>query len=206
MEKNRRPIAARSTALAQTLTDYLVSKSISPNLISIISIPFAILGAAALLYLPGWLGHVLCAVGIQLRLLCNLLDGMVAIKAGKSSDLGALFNEFPDRVADSILIVALGYAASWGELGWLGALAAALTAYIRIFGGSIGLAQDFRGPMAKQHRMAIMTLACLLGAIEVTWFSTSYILITASVVIAVGSLITCYTRTMAIARQLQKSP
>lgn len=205
MEKNRRPIAARSSALAQVLTDFLVAKSASPNLISIASIPFAILGATALLCLPGWMGDVLCAVGIQLRLLCNLLDGMVAIKAGKSSELGALFNEFPDRVADSILIVALGYAAGCGELGWLGALGAALTAYIRLFGGSLGLTQDFRGPMAKQHRMAIMTAACLLGAIEVVWFNTHYALATASVVIAIGSFITCYTRTMAITRQLQGS-
>jgi phosphatidylglycerophosphate synthase len=205
MEKNRRPIAARSSALAQVLTDYLVSKSVSPNQISISSIPFAILGAVALLYMPGWIGHVFCAVAIQLRLLCNLLDGMVAIKAGKSSDLGALFNEFPDRVADSVLIVALGYAAGWSEWGWLGALAAALTAYIRLFGGSIGLTQDFRGPMAKQHRMAIMTVACLLGAVEGSWLQTNYVLRTASVMIALGSFITCYTRTIAIARQLRKS-
>ena len=49
-------------------------------------------------------------------------------------------------------------------LGWLGALLAALTAYVRVFGGSLGFAQDFRGPLAKQQRMAVLTVACVVGA------------------------------------------
>ena len=91
---------------------------------------------------------------------------MVAVEGGKKSALGPLYNEFPDRIADSLLIVALGYAIGWPSLGWFGALAAALTAYIRVFGGSLGLPQDFRGPMAKQQRMAALTLACVVGAAE----------------------------------------
>ena len=86
---------------------------------------------------------------------------MVAIEGGKQSPLGMLYNEFPDRIADSLLIVALGYVISLPWIGWLGALAAMATAYIRVFGGALGLAQDFRGPMAKQHRMAVMTAGCL---------------------------------------------
>ncbi len=83
---------------------------------------------------------------IQLRLLCNLLDGMVAVEGGRGSPVGALYNEFPDRVADTLLIVALGYAAGAGWLGWAGALAAAFTAYVRVFGGRFGQAQDFAVP------------------------------------------------------------
>ena len=66
-----------------------------------------------------------------------------------------LYNEVPDRVADSLFLVALGYAIGMPWLGWLAALAAAVTAYIRVLGGTFGLAQDFRGPLAKQHRMAV---------------------------------------------------
>ncbi len=80
---------------------------------------------------------------------------MVAIEGGKKSKVGVLYNEVPDRVADSLFIVALGYAIGTPWLGWLAALAAAVTAYIRVLGGTFGLAQDFRGPMAKQHRMAV---------------------------------------------------
>jgi phosphatidylglycerophosphate synthase len=45
---------------------------------------------------------VATAACIQLRLLCNLLDCMVAIEGGKSAPTGALFNEMPDRFADPL--------------------------------------------------------------------------------------------------------
>jgi phosphatidylglycerophosphate synthase len=157
-----------------------------------------------LLAIPGWVGLVVCALGVQLRLLCNLLDGMVAIEGGKRSVLGQLYNEFPDRVADAVLLVALGYAAGAPWLGWLAALLAAYTAYIRAFGASLGMPQDFRGPMAKPHRMAAMTLGCLLGAIEVALNGTGYALLVAVAVIAAGTLATCVTRTRALAASLQR--
>lgn len=149
---------------------------------------------------------LICALCIQGRLICNLLDGMVAIEGGKKSVLGALYNEFPDRIADSIFIIALGYATPFPFLGWLGALAAALTAYVRVFGGSLGLPQDFRGPMAKQHRMAVMTLACVLGAVENHLYATGWALLAGLAMIALGSLLTCITRTLAMARLLRSAP
>jgi phosphatidylglycerophosphate synthase len=116
---------------------------------------------------------------------------------------GRLYNEFPDRITDSLLIVALGYACGTAWLGWLGALLALATAYVRVFGGSLGLAQDFGGVMAKQQRMAVLTLACVIGAAELFWHSARWALLAAAVLIAAGSLITCVTRTRAIAAQLR---
>lgn len=200
---SRRPIAARSTQWAKNMSAVLARADVTPNQISVASIGFAILGAAALLGQVHWPGLVACAVCIQGRLVCNLLDGMVAIEGGKQSALGVIYNEFPDRIADSVLIVALGYATPYPALGWLGALAAALTAYIRVFGGSLGLVQDFRGPMAKQHRMAVMTIGCLSGAVESLVLGSHVALLVSVVIIAVGSLVTCITRTLAISAQLK---
>lgn len=163
---------------------------------------FAFAGALFLLWVPAPAGPIGCALAIQGRLACNLLDGMVAVEGGRKSPLGQVYNEFPDRIADSLLIVTLGYAIELPALGWLGALAAALTAYIRVFGGSLGLAQDFRGPMAKQHRMAVMTAGCVIGALESAIAGTAYALTAAAVVIAAGSIVTCVTRTLAIAARL----
>jgi phosphatidylglycerophosphate synthase len=100
--------------------------------------------------------------------------------------------------------VALGYAAGYPWLGWLGALLAALTAYVRVFGGSLGQPQDFRGPMAKQHRMAVVTGACLIGAVEMYGNGTRYSLVLAAAVIAIGSLLTCINRTRSIATRLRE--
>ena len=99
----------------------------------------------------------------------------------------------------------MGYAVGWPALGWFGALAAALTAYVRVFGGSLGFAQDFRGPIAKQQRMAVLTAACVVGAAEWLFTGTHYALIAAAVIIAAGSVVTCVTRTLAIVAQLRGS-
>ena len=148
-------------------------------------------------------GLIAAAACIQLRLVCNLIDGMVAIEGGKRSPVGAIYNEFPDRIADSLLLVALGYAAGIAWLGWLCALLAALTAYIRVFGGSVGLAQDFSGVMAKPRRMAMLTAACVAGAVELPLWHTLRSLEVAAWLIAAGSLITCFTRTAHLAEGLK---
>ena len=72
-----------------------------------------------------------------------------------------------------------------------------------MLGGTLGLAQDFRGPQAKPHRMAVMTAGCLLGVIEWAWRSEAQVLRLALGVIAVGTIVTCGTRLAAISRQLQ---
>ena len=202
-EDDRRPLASRNTGWARGIAAALARSAITPNQISVASVRFAGAGAAALLLLPAPAGPLLAALGIQLRLLCNLFDGMVAIEGGKQTAAGALYNEFPDRIADSLLIVALGYAAGLPWLGWCGALLAALTAYVRQTGAGLGLGHDFRGPMAKQQWMFVMTAGCLVAAAAPIWAWASQALALATVVIAAGSLLTCLTRTRAIARRLR---
>lgn len=201
---NRRPLKSRSSGWARRCAAALAATGVSPNAVSVASIAFAVAGAAVLIEWKSPWAYVVCALAVQLRLLCNLLDGMIAIEGGKGSVLGNLYNEFPDRIADSIFIVALGYAAGIPELGWFGALAAALTAYVRATGGALGLPQDFRGPMAKPHRMAAMTVGCLAAAIELATHGTAYALAVAAWVIAVGATLTCVTRTVAIAKRLRE--
>jgi phosphatidylglycerophosphate synthase len=209
-DKNRRQLTTRSAGWARWLANCIVKSNITPNQISVLSIAPALAGAWMLA--ASHLGAspqgawmlVLVVVCIQLRLLCNMLDGMVAIEGGKQSSVGVLYNEIPDRSADSLFIVALGYAIAIPWLGWLGALLAAKTAYIRVLGGANGLAQDFRGPMAKQHRMFAMSLGCLIGAAELHFNGSMNALNITAYVIAIGAGITCITRTLAIAKQLKQ--
>lgn len=205
VEKNRRPIDARSAGWAQRSAAFLAATSITPNQISVASIFFACIGAALLVFCSNSAGYIGAAIAIQMRLICNLLDGMVAVEGGKKSPLGQIYNEFPDRIADSLLIIASGYAIGLPALGWFAALVAALTAYIRVFGGSLGFSQNFMGPMAKQHRMAVITIGCLFSSIEQPIYGSLYALTTAIAIVAFGSLITCITRTRAIVQQLQEN-
>jgi phosphatidylglycerophosphate synthase len=200
---NRRPLASRSSSWAVFLANALVRGGLSPNTISVASVFFAAVGAYLLCCVPNPAGLLGAAVCVQLRLLCNLLDGMVAIEGKRQSATSPLYNEVPDRIADSLLIVALGYAIDMPSIGWYGALAAAVTAYIRVLGGALGLKQDFRGPMAKPHRMAVLTAGCVFGAIELWVVGSHWVLAVAAWIIAIGSTITCVTRALECARQLK---
>jgi phosphatidylglycerophosphate synthase len=117
----------------------------------------------------GWqlrLCFLAAATCIQLRLIANLLDGMVAVEGGKGGPTGDLWNEAPDRVADVMILIGAGYAAgSSPMLGMIAALVAVFVAYVRALGASVGAGQIFLGPMAKPHRMFLMTLMCLLAVL-----------------------------------------
>lgn len=199
----RRPLTSRNTAWARWLSRRLAATEITPNQISLASIGFALVGGLLLLR-PDWpVALVFAAICIQLRLLCNLIDGMVAVEGGKGTAVGALYNEIPDRIADSLLLVCAGYGVGLPVLGWFAALAAAITAYIRVLGGSLGLKQDFRGPQAKPQRMALLTVACLATALEDIYWSSQYAMVVALCLIAVGTVWTCVRRTRAIAAELE---
>lgn len=199
-EGSRRPLKTSSAGWAQALARGLGRAGLSPNAISVLGVLCAAGGAAAFL-LAGenrwfWLGG---ALGIQLRLLANMLDGLVAVEGGKASATGALFNELPDRIEDALLIVAAGYAAGVPELGYGATILAVATAYIRATGGALGLPQDFVGPMAKQHRMFVLTLGAILSALlpELRQMEV------ALWIIAAGSALTCAVRTRRIAALLK---
>jgi phosphatidylglycerophosphate synthase len=171
---NRRPLASRRLAIMHHLAEGLARAGVTPNAISVAGIGFALIASFALLQAgrPGplrlteaawpacWL---VAAVFVQLRLLANLLDGLVAVEGGLGSPLGVLFNEVPDRAEDTMILAAFGVAAGWPILGLWAAVAAVACAYIRQVGGALGQPQSFIGPMAKQHRMAAVTLGCALG-------------------------------------------
>jgi phosphatidylglycerophosphate synthase len=206
--EDRRPIQARSIVAIQRFAAWLSKSSVTPNQISILSIFFAAWVPLAFAFFEAgsWAASLLAVAGIQLRLMCNLLDGMVAIEGAKKSPLGSIYNEFPDRVADTTVLLGLALvdrADAWlMVLAMLTALLAVMTAYTRLLGASIGTKQFFVGPMAKQHRMALLTvmilgmaaLASLVGARELAYGTL--------LVIAAGCVWTVARRLNLIAQQM----
>jgi phosphatidylglycerophosphate synthase len=209
----RRPLKSRDTGWAKALAGLLLHWRVSPNAISIASVFFAG-GAGAALYFsaqpspgPRALLLALAAAGIQLRLLCNLMDGMVAVEGGLQTKAGEVYNDLPDRVADVLIFVAVGYAVRGFPydllLGWSAALLAVFTAYVRMLGGAAGLKQSFIGPMAKPHRMAALTVACLLSMVETRFLRSGAVLWTALIVIDLGCLVTIVRRTRRIVAEME---
>jgi phosphatidylglycerophosphate synthase len=197
---NRRPLKTRDKGWAQALARLAPRVGLTPNGISTLGVFCAAGGAAAFLYAPAnrWL-WLAAAAGIQLRLLANMLDGLVAVEGGHQSATGPLFNELPDRIEDALLLVAAGYAAGLPPLGYGAALLAFATAYIRMSGGALGFAQDFVGPMAKQHRMFVLTVGALASAA----FPGARVIGWTLWLIVAGAALTCVVRTHRIAGQLK---
>lgn len=208
---NRRPLKSRNTRWADRLTQMAIEKGFTPNGISQASMGFAVAaGAAFWAYgaAPGWLAVILLilgALGCQLRLLCNLLDGMVAVEGGKATADGPFWNEFPDRVSDALIMVGLGYGLGVPALGWAAAAFAFLTSYVRELGTSSGLKPDFSGPMAKPHRMALITFAACAAIFEAYWFGKGTILTIALWLVVVGSAVTVLRRSWNILNELQST-
>lgn len=160
----RRPIASREKKGSQVVAGWLAARGVSPKAISVAGM-IAGIGAGAAFALTStkpefqrvlWL---LGAVLVQVRLLANMFDGMVAVATQRASPIGELYNEVPDRISDAGVLVGLGYAVGGNAvLGYAATCAAFLTAYVRAVGKVAGGKQEFCGPMAKQQRMFLCTM------------------------------------------------
>jgi len=211
---DRRPIATRNRKWAQAATAWLAARNVSPNAISIAGMCACVVAGIALgltsssEYRILWL---IAACGAQLRLTANMLDGMVAIASGRTSKTGELYNEVPDRISDAAVFIGAGFA--WGgnvTLGYIATILAIFTAYVRAAGKIAGAPNEFCGPMAKQHRMLVITLICLYSAIAprswqmITFNDRQIGLVTLGLlVIVVGCVITVIRRVSRIAHALK---
>jgi phosphatidylglycerophosphate synthase len=210
---NRRPIRARESHAARRFASFIARRGITPNQISVSSVFFAAIAGGALAMAPNapapWgsaaltLSAVVC---MQLRLLANLFDGMVAVEGGKKTPAGEIYNDFPDRIADPLILIGAGYGAVFSghgpTLGWAAALLSILTAYTRVLGAAAGTRHHFSGPMAKQHRMAVLTIAAVAATVERAFGREPWSIEIALVLIIVGAGVTVLRRLVLIARDL----
>lgn len=214
---NRRPLKTRGSGWARGLATVMARAGVSPDAISAMSVAFALLGCLLFVRagfaddMPRSAFLIGAGVCIQLRLICNLLDGMVAVEHGKGGSAGPIWNELPDRIADALFLVGAGYcAAAQGmafsaALGWAAAVLAVLTAYVRELGRGLGFPADFSGPMAKPHRMATLTITCLVAAFEPMWGWRGEALMVGLFAIVAGSIWTVARRTRTLSRRLAEA-
>lgn len=219
----RRPAPLRRAPWAVGLARGLGRAGVRPNVVSVLSVVVAAVGCAALVAsgIAGQDGDdalraltlVIAAACAPLRVLLNMLDGMLAIEGGAGTPAGDLYNEVPDRVSDLLLLAGTGYAAvsvpGGITAGWVVAGLAVLTAHVRSLGAAQGLPHVFDGPMPRNRRMWVLTAACLASLLESTSLAElgmprGTLLVLGLVVIGVGCLMTVDIRLQLIARALHR--
>ena len=202
---NRRPLASRQSAWAGKLATRAVQRGITPNQISQASTGFAALGFACFAVVPLVPGLmqglllILAAATIQARLVCNLIDGMVAVEGGQGTKDGPFWNEAPDRASDLLFLLGAGLAAGNPALGATAAALALATAYVRELGRAEGFPPDFSGPMAKPQRMAALTVGTVIAA----FYATEWVLTLTLWIVLAGTAVTILRRSLRLIAALK---
>ncbi len=204
--RDRRPIPARELALSRLTVKLLIHTGISANGISILSVLFG-LSAGISFAITGLSSNpriwwMLAAVFILLRLIANMLDGMVAIEKGETSAIGELFNEVPDRISDVAIFVGAGFAANSSPyLGFAAAILSLLVAYTRTLGNHMSVFGLFIGPMNKQQRMFTLIAVCLYYSSSPFAWQSFPLLVWCLWMINTGCIITIARRLRTISRK-----
>ena len=205
----RRPLSSRNAGWAKSLAEKAVTAGFTPNQISRGSVGFAALGAVFLALAPlgpglvQWLMLILAAGACQARLVCNLIDGMVAVEGGQATKDGPFWNDAPDRASDLLLLGGAGIAAANPTLGLLAVCLAIAAAYIRALGRAESQPEDFSGPMAKQHRMAALTVGCVVAAFSPFGYTAEGIMTLTLWIIIIGTGATIARRSLRLIAALK---
>ncbi|MGO1000373.1 CDP-alcohol phosphatidyltransferase family protein [Lysobacter sp. CA196] len=195
----------------------LRARGATPNGISLFAIGLSALAGLSFFFAlrdPPHYGAVLllfaalCLVG---RLLCNRLDGLLARRGGMVGKAGEVYSDAPDRLADALVFLGVGYGLTpwmaWAsDLGWAASLLAVGTAYVRVLGMACGLREHDEGPMPRRTRMIATAVAAVLAAIGLALghaVVVAWMLLAALTAVIVGAAWTIAQRLRAIVRELE---
>ena len=190
-----------SQAVVRPLERLAVRTGISADALTLLAVPVAALGGACLA-LSGPAPWLLLAVPLlaALRLILNLLDGMVARSTGSTHPMGEVWNELGDRLADVLFIGGLAFVPGVDpRLAMSAVVAALLASYAGITSRAAGATRQYGGVMSKPGRMVALGVAAPVAFVtgDSTW------LIIAAVVICIGSLVTLAQRVLAARAELE---
>jgi phosphatidylglycerophosphate synthase len=195
-----------SQRLVEPLADALAARRVSPDVLSLVAILVAALGGACLARSPSVPGLLLVVpVAAAIRLVLNLLDGMVARRlaaGGPGRPIGELWNELGDRLGDLLFIGGLALVPDVGP--WLGlsaVIAALLASYAGITARAAGGRRQYGGVMSKPGRMIVLAVAAPLAFLsgDARW------LVGAATVLLVGGLLTLVQRLRTAAVELGRA-
>jgi CDP-diacylglycerol--glycerol-3-phosphate 3-phosphatidyltransferase len=185
-------VKPQAQRLMRPFEDALISRGISADAVTLSAVPVAALGGLCLALsdsVPALL--LLVPLLASIRLILNLLDGLVARRTGTTHAMGELYNELGDRLSDTLFIGGLAFVAAVGPmLAFAAVIMALLASYVGVTARALGAPRQYGGVMSKPGRMIALSIAAPLA-----WLSgESWALVLATWIILLGSLLTMLQR------------
>ncbi len=197
-------LRSKSLIVTEPLAALAERAGASPNLISLLSMIFA-LAAGALYYLSA--GEVsllyLAALMVLLNSTFDAVDGALARRTGQAEPKGDFLDHVIDRYADMAIlagIVLAGYVSeAWGIFAVMGVL---LTSYLGTQAQALRLGRLYGGIMGRADRLILILAATIANAAFPGYLAGLSILGWAVILITVASHITAFQRIVLIWRML----
>ena len=166
--------------LTSGLVSFLVSKRVSPNLLTLSAFFSSIFSAAFYLYAPE--EPLLYFAAASLFLFSGLLDaidGAVARKMKEESLSGAFLDSILDKLSESIVIISITVSGVispiWGVSGLASSI---LVSYVRARGESLGIKVKGIGLMERAERMILIIVATYFMILSKLSLEIAFIILT----------------------------
>jgi phosphatidylglycerophosphate synthase len=197
-------LRSKSLIVTEPLAALAERAGASPNLISLLSMIFA-LAAGALYYLSAADASLLylAALMVLLNSTFDAIDGALARRMGQAEPKGDFLDHVIDRYADMAIlagIVLAGYVSeAWGIFAVMGVL---LTSYLGTQAQALQLGRLYGGIMGRADRLILILAATVANALYPGDLAGLSILGWAVILITVASHITAFQRIVLIWRKL----
>ncbi len=163
------------------IENWLLRRRVHPDWVTLAGVGFAgLLGLVlGLSTLWPWLILLVAPLAIG-RLAANALDGLIARKGGFARPWGEVYNEFSDRIADTVVLLGLALnPAVFAPLAWGVLVLTLLNSYLGTVARAAGGKRQFGGLLAKADRMlylaAFSPVALLFGSSAWNWLLVAFV-------------------------------
>ncbi|KUK44881.1 MAG: CDP-alcohol phosphatidyltransferase family protein [Methanothrix sp.] len=197
-------LRSKSLAVTEPLAALAEGAGASPNLISLLSMIFALAAGAFYYFSAGdatLLG--LAALMVLLNSAFDAVDGALARRTGRAEPKGDFLDHVIDRYADMAILVGIilaGYVSeAWGIFAVMGVL---LTSYLGTQAQALQLGRLYGGIMGRADRLILILAATVANALYPGELGGLSILGWAVILITVASHVTALQRILLIWRRL----
>ena len=139
-------------------------KFIHPDIISYMA--FLVALAIGILYYRSGETPIFLIINIiliLLRMTLNTIDGLIALKIGRTSSRGKIVNALPDRYADMFYLTGISFSSLCNiKIGMIATVTVLLISYSGMLGKALDVSWQQQGPLDKVDRLVTVMVFSLI--------------------------------------------